>query len=287
MLALIPRALIGLVALFAGLALFSPPDASDSAVWGGGGGGGQRYIPWDCAGWTPIAAADRETGILETLAQNRGKTLYCGIDQSDTFSKAETWEVGEPRNERDDTVYWGDHGSFRGFTAPQEGWLTDGESGVTGISMNRVFEFPREERRRKKKPTPPPPPIPEILRVEAQAPAVAEEIAAHPEYLELHETGFDYEPLGSYLADLEAIATTDRAAAQRQLDAVLLAAIQEQGRIQCRYFHGADSAPSYLTRNDGITLLPAAGEDGLYRVNIVEQGVSHEIHWTGTCVRWR
>ena len=36
MLALIPRALIGLVALFAGLALFSPPEASDSAVWGGG-----------------------------------------------------------------------------------------------------------------------------------------------------------------------------------------------------------------------------------------------------------
>ena len=107
------------------------------------------------------------------MAQNRGKTLYCGIDQSDTFSKAETWEVGEPRNERDDTVYWGDHGSFRGFTAPQEGWLTDGESGVTGISINRIFEFPREERRRrkKKKPTPPPPPL---LYVNAQQWAYAQ-----------------------------------------------------------------------------------------------------------------
>ena len=138
------------------------------------GGGGQRPIPWDCAGWTPIAAADRETGILETLAQNRGKTLYCGIDQSDTFTKAETWEVGAPRNERDDTVYWGDHGSFRGFTAPQEGWLTDGESGVTGISMDRVFEFPREERRRRKKKATPRPPPPPLIHVNAQQWAYAQ-----------------------------------------------------------------------------------------------------------------
>ena len=84
------------------------------------------------------------------MAENRGKTLYCGIDQSDTFSKAETWEAGKDRNERDDTVYFGERGIFRGFIAAQEGWLTDGESGVTGVSIDRIFEFPREKRRVKR-----------------------------------------------------------------------------------------------------------------------------------------
>ena len=84
------------------------------------------------------------------MAENRGKTLYCGIDQSDTFAKAETWAAGKDRNERDDTIYSGERGIFRGFIAAQEGWLTDGESGVTGVSIDRIFEFPREERRRKK-----------------------------------------------------------------------------------------------------------------------------------------
>ena len=106
-----------------------------------------RSIPWDCSDWQPYAHADRTTAILETLAENRGKTLYCGIDQSDTFGKAETWAAGKDRNERDDTVYWGERGSFRGFIAAQEGWLTDGESGITGQSIATIFEFPKEERR--------------------------------------------------------------------------------------------------------------------------------------------
>ena len=38
----------------------------------------------------------------------------------------------------------GERGSFRGFIAAQEGWLTEGESGVTGVSIDRIFEFPRE-----------------------------------------------------------------------------------------------------------------------------------------------
>ena len=79
-----------------------------------------------------------------------GKTLYCGIDQSDTFSKAETWAAGKDRNERDDTVYWGERGSFRGFIAAQEGWLTEGESGITGQSIAVIFEFPKEPRRVKR-----------------------------------------------------------------------------------------------------------------------------------------
>ena len=110
-----------------------------------------RSIPWDCSDWQAFAHADRTTAILESLAENRGKTLYCGIDQSDTFSKAETWEAGKDRNERDDTVYFGERGQFRGFIAAQEGWLTDGESGVTGVSIDRIFEFPREEKRRTKR----------------------------------------------------------------------------------------------------------------------------------------
>ena len=73
-----------------------------------------------------FAHADRATAILESLAENRGKTLYCGVDQSDTFGKAETWAAGKDRNERDDTVYFGERGQFRGFIAAQEGWLTDG-----------------------------------------------------------------------------------------------------------------------------------------------------------------
>ena len=71
------------------------------------------------------------------------------MDQSDTFSKAETWEAGRDRNERDDTVYQGQNGRFRGFLAAQEGYLTDGESGVTGISRERIFEFPEEKRKRR------------------------------------------------------------------------------------------------------------------------------------------
>ena len=110
-----------------------------------------RSIPWDCTDWQAFAHDDRTTAILESLAENRGKTLYCGIDQSDTFTKAETWEAGKDRNERDDTVYFGERGQFRGFIAAQEGWLTDGESGVTGVSIDRIFEFPREERRRVKR----------------------------------------------------------------------------------------------------------------------------------------
>ena len=107
-----------------------------------------RAIPWDCSDWQAFAHAERPTAILESLAENRGKTLYCGIDQSDTFTKAETWAAGKDRNERDDTIYSGERGIFRGFIAAQEGWLTDGESGITGVSRDRIFEFPREERRR-------------------------------------------------------------------------------------------------------------------------------------------
>ena len=105
-----------------------------------------RSIPWDCSDWQPFAHDNRNTAILETLAENRGKTLYCGIDQSDTFGKAETWAAGKDRNERDDTVYWGERGSFRGFIAAQEGWLTEGESGITGQSIATIFEFPRREK---------------------------------------------------------------------------------------------------------------------------------------------
>ena len=79
-----------------------------------------------------------------------GEVLYCAIDQSDTWTKTETWEAGRYRNERDDTVYFGQQGNFRGFLAAQEGYLTDGESGVTGVSRDLIFEFPREERRGKK-----------------------------------------------------------------------------------------------------------------------------------------
>ena len=110
-----------------------------------------RSIPWDCTDWQAFAHSDRTTSILESLAENRGKTLYCGVDQSNTFTKAETWEAGKDRNERDDTVYFGERGQFRGFIAAQEGYLTDGESGVTGVSIDRIFEFPREERRRTKR----------------------------------------------------------------------------------------------------------------------------------------
>ena len=109
-----------------------------------------RSIPWDCSDWQAFAHADRSTAILESLAENRGKTLYCGIDQSDTFSKAETWAAGKDRNERDDTVYFGERGQFRGFIAAQEGWLTEGESGITGQSIAVIFEFPKEPRRGKR-----------------------------------------------------------------------------------------------------------------------------------------
>ena len=110
-----------------------------------------RSIPWDCSDWQAFAHSDRTTSILESLAANRGKTLYCAIDQSDTFTKAETWEAGKDRNERDDTVYQGEQGRFRGFIAAQEGWLTEGESGVTGMSIDRIFEFPREEKKRRRR----------------------------------------------------------------------------------------------------------------------------------------
>ena len=129
----------------AGIAIFLLLGAGYGAIQAA------RSIPWDCSDWQAFAHADRNTAILETLAENRGKTLYCGIDQSDTFTKAETWAAGRDRNERDDTVYWGERGSFRGFIAAQEGWLTEGESGITGQSIAHIFEFPKEERQRRRK----------------------------------------------------------------------------------------------------------------------------------------
>ena len=114
-----------------------------------------RTIPWDCSDWQASAAVDdaenaRVSVILESLATNRGKTLYCAVDQSDTFTKAETWQAGRDRNERDDTVYYGENGRFRGFLSAQEGYLTDGESGVTGISRERIFEFPEEPKKKRR-----------------------------------------------------------------------------------------------------------------------------------------
>ena len=109
-----------------------------------------RATPWDCSDWVAFAHEDRTIAILESLAENRGKALYCGIDQADTFSKAETWAAGKDRNERDDTVYFGERGQFRGFIAAQEGWLTEGESGITGQSLAVIFEFPQEPRRGKR-----------------------------------------------------------------------------------------------------------------------------------------
>ena len=113
-----------------------------------------RTIPWDCHDWQAADHEDRTTAILETLAAGRGQALYCGVDQSAAFTKAEMWAAGKDRNERDDTVYISRiFGVFRGFTAMQEGWLTEGESGITGYPPSRIFEFPpdprtEEERRR-------------------------------------------------------------------------------------------------------------------------------------------
>ncbi len=142
-----PIAILILSALTFGLFITASPTNTTQAA--------PRSIPWDCSDWqeTPaVADADdaRVSMILESLAANRGKSIYCAIDQSDTWTKSETWLAGRDRNERDDTVYFGQQGNFRGFLAAQEGYLTDGESGVTGVSRDLIFEFPREERRGKK-----------------------------------------------------------------------------------------------------------------------------------------
>ena len=114
-----------------------------------------RFIRWDCSDWQPqpaVADADNElaSAILETLAANRGKTLYCGLDQSDTWTKRQVYDNAHAHNDRDRTQYDGSQGQgrFRGFTAGQAGWLTDGEHGITGVSPERIFEFPQQQRRR-------------------------------------------------------------------------------------------------------------------------------------------
>ena len=116
----------------------------------------RRFIRWDCSDWQPypaVADADNElaSSILETLAANRGKTLYCGLDQSDTWTKRQVYDNAHAHNDRDRTQYDGSQaqGRFRGFTAGQEGWLTDGEHGITGVSPERIFEFPEQKRRRR------------------------------------------------------------------------------------------------------------------------------------------
>ena len=101
-----------------------------------------------------MADADNElaSSILETLAANRGKTLYCALDQSDTWTKRQVYDNAHVHNDRDRTQYDGSQGQgrFRGFTAGQEGRLTDGEHGITGVSPERIFEFPEQERRRRR-----------------------------------------------------------------------------------------------------------------------------------------
>ena len=116
-----------------------------------------RFIRWDCSDWQPypaVADADNQlaSAILETLAANRGKTLYCALDQSDTWTKRQVHDHAHRHNDRDRTQYDGSQGQgrFRGFTAGQEGWLTDGEAGITGVSPERIFEFPQQERRRRR-----------------------------------------------------------------------------------------------------------------------------------------
>ena len=121
-----------------------------SVPGGGGQAQAQAAIPWNCADWQAATHADRPTAILESLAENRGKALYCGVDQSDAFGKAETWAAGEHRNERDDTIYQGERGRFRGFTAAQEGYLTEGKSGITGYGADFIFEFPRPKPQRRR-----------------------------------------------------------------------------------------------------------------------------------------
>ncbi len=142
-----PIAILILSALTFGLFITASPSPEAQAA--------PRTIPWDCSDWQAspaVADADdaRVSMILESLAANRGKSIYCAIDQSDTWTKSETWLAGRDRNERDDTVYFGQQGNFRGFLAAQEGYLTDGESGVTGVSRDLIFEFPREERKRRR-----------------------------------------------------------------------------------------------------------------------------------------
>ena len=117
-----------------------------------------RFTRWDCSDWSPfpaVAEAEDElaSSILETLAANRGKTLYCGVDQSDTWTKRQVYDNAHRHNDRDRTQYDGSQGQgrFRGFTAGQEGWLTDGEHGITGVSPERIFEFPEVERKRRKR----------------------------------------------------------------------------------------------------------------------------------------
>ena len=92
------------------------------------------------------------SSILETLAANRGKTLYCALDQSDTWTKRQVYDNAHRHNDRDRTQYDGSQaqGRFRGFTAGQEGWLTDGEHGITGVSPERIFEFPEVKKKRRK-----------------------------------------------------------------------------------------------------------------------------------------
>ena len=116
-----------------------------------------RFTRWDCSDWQPhpaVADADNElaSSILETLAANRGKTLYCALDQSDTWTKRQVYDNAHAHNDRDRTQYDGSQGQgrFRGFTAGQEGWLTDGEHGITGVSPERIFEFPEVKKKRRK-----------------------------------------------------------------------------------------------------------------------------------------
>ena len=116
-----------------------------------------RFTRWDCSDWEPypaVADADNElaSSILETLAANRGKTLYCALDQSDTWTKRQVYDNAHRHNDRDRTQYDGSQaqGRFRGFTAGQEGWLTDGEHGITGVSPERIFEFPEVKKKRRK-----------------------------------------------------------------------------------------------------------------------------------------
>ena len=140
----LPLLLLAALITAMGIALITQPAAA-----------APHAIPWDCADWQASPAiADAEDArvsvILETLAANRGKAIYCGIEESDTFTKTETWTSGRDRNERDDTVYFGNAGNFRGFLAAQEGYLTDGASGVTGVSRELIFEFPQEAPRGKK-----------------------------------------------------------------------------------------------------------------------------------------
>ncbi len=143
-----PIAILILSALTFGLFITASPTNTTQAA--------PRSIPWDCSDWQESPAVeDAGRCPASPLSSNPSPPTAAKPSTAPSTSPTPSPKLkpGPPAATATNATtpsISAKAATSRGFLAAQEGYLTDGESGVTGVSRDLIFEFPREQRRGKK-----------------------------------------------------------------------------------------------------------------------------------------